>query len=641
MTTVASARTVKAKKKAAAASPRPLAPQPGREFSWKNIDRTTVPCALLLAAAVLACYSSVTHNGFVDLDDPAYITENPPVQAGLTWQTVKWAFTSTYEANWHPLTWMSHALDWQIFGANPAGPHWENALLHALNAVLLFLLLQYATGFRWRSLMVAALFALHPINVESVAWAAERKNVLSMLFFLLALYAYIWYTRQPAVGRYAAVAGFFTLSLMAKPQAVTFPFLLLLLDYWPLARFGDAADVPARRGKPSKSRFGFLVWEKVPLFALSAVSSIVTMIAQSAGGAVKDLSIFSLGLRMETALIAYARYLGKAFWPAKLAALYPHATKLYPVWQVAGAALLLLAITAACVRAREKKYLAVGWFWFLGSLVPMIGLVQVGAQAMADRYAYLSFIGLFVMVVWLVADAATALRFSSRWLAVPAGACLLVLAVLTYHQVSYWHDIESFWNRTLEITGDNYTAQDSLAAFLHNHGRDEEAVVHLRAVLAVRPDDLRANLYMGHYEATHGNLQAAVDRMLVPALHANKPKFRAQANGDLGFVYFKMGDLPNARHYMETSLQLLPNQPRFMVLLGLIAQRSGDLSEAVRQYARAAEREHTDVDQLLLVQALRLEGHNAQADAVFHRVAQSSQNLAAAQRAADALLAGR
>ena len=453
----------------------------------------------------------------------------------------------------------------------------------------------------------------------------------------------VWYARRPALGRYTAVAGFFALSLLAKPQAITFPFLLLLWDYWPLDRIGAPADVPAQARERAQWVCDVWCWEKVPLSLLSAASAVVTM--DGADGRATPSRIFPVSacrLRMETTVISYARYLGKAFWPAKLVALYPHPTKLYPV--VAGSRSGGFVAADHCrrrLRARDKRYLAVGWFWFLGSLVPMIGLVQVGDQAMADRYAYISFIGLFVMVVWLVADAATALRFSSRWLAVPAGACLLVLAVLTYHQVSYWHDIESFWNRTLEITGDNYTAQDSLAAFLHNHGRDEEAVVHLRAVLAVRPDDLRANLYMGHYEATHGNLQAAVDRMLVPALHANKPKFRAQANGDLGFVYFKMGDLPNARHYMETSLQLLPNQPRFMVLLGLIAQRSGDLSEAVRQYARAAEREHTDVDQLLLVQALRLEGHNAQADAVFHRVAQSSQNLAAAQRAADALLAGR
>jgi protein O-mannosyl-transferase len=640
MSSVSSARAAKRKRERATSSSQALPSGRGTEFNGKNFDRITLGCSLLLLAGVIAFYSPVTQNDFISYDDVAYIVENPQVQAGATWETVKWAFSTNYEANWHPLTWISHALDREVFGTNPAGPHWENVVLHALNAVLLFWLLQYATGFRWRSLMVAALFALHPINVESVAWAAERKNVLSMLFFLLALYAYIWYTRKPALGRYAAVAGFFVLSLMAKPQAVTLPFLLLLLDYWPLARFGNEADA-TRRGKRSKSRFGLLLWEKVPLFALSVVSSIVTMIAQSAGGAVKDLSVFGLSLRVETAVISYVRYLGKFLWPSKLVALYPHPTQLPPAWQIGGAVLLLAAITVLCVRAREKKYLAVGWFWFLGSLVPMIGLVQVGAQAMADRYAYLSFIGLFVMVVWLAADCAKALRVSSRWLAVPAALCLLVLGVLTYHQVGYWHDTESFWNRTLALTENNYGAHRDLAGFLHKHGRNEESAAHLRAALTINPNDLSSNLYYGAYERSRGNLGAAIERFQFVAQRATSAPVRGRANGELGAVYAMAGEPMKAKQYFETSLQLLPNQPRIMVALGVIAQKSGDLSGAVQQYARAAEREHTDVNQLLLVQALRLQGHKAQADAVFNRVAQSSPNLAAAQKAADALLAGR
>src|SRR5271169_5336893 len=387
--------------------------------------RTLLLC-LLLAAAVLLSYNSITHNGFVNYDDDGNIRDNAHVRAGVKWATVKWAFTNFDAANWYPLTWLSHAFDCQLFGLNPAGHHYVNVLLHASNAVLLFLLLQSATGFRWRSLMVAALFALHPVNVESVAWAAERKNVLSMLFFLLALYAYTAYARRPGVGktgllRYAAVAALFALALLAKPQVIAFPFLLLLWDYWPLRRIGvpGIASPAAQGGNAPKWRSGWLVLEKVPLLLLSAASGLVTMKAQKSVDAIQTFARSSLLLRSENATISYVRYLGKALWPSKLAALYLH-PGLYPAWQVSGAVLLLLAITAWVLRARDQRYLAVGWFWFLGSLVPMIGLVQVGSQAMADRYAYISFVGLFLMLTWLAADWAQAHRISAAWLAVPA-----------------------------------------------------------------------------------------------------------------------------------------------------------------------------------------------------------------------------
>src|SRR6202140_2611979 len=316
--------------------------------------RTLLGC-LCLVAAVLASYNPVVHNRFIRYDDDGYIIDNPHVKAGLTWSTVKWAFTTYQQANWHPLTWISHALDYQLFGMNPAGHHYVGVLLHAANAVLLFLLLQSATGFRWRSLMVAALFALHPINVESVAWAAERKNVLSMLFFLLALHAYGWSARKPRLGRYATVAGFFALALLSKPQVVAFPFLLLLWDDWPVCRI-DAPTIPApateAAGAP-KFRMTWLVTEKLPLLFLSAASVVVTITAQRTGGGVKTLSLYSPLLRFETAVISYVSYLGKAFWPVKLAGLYPHPTQLYPEWRIAAAAFLLVVITALVVPARE------------------------------------------------------------------------------------------------------------------------------------------------------------------------------------------------------------------------------------------------------------------------------------------------
>ena len=477
---------------------RPGVPASSKLFQ-SPAQRTLLLC-LLLTAVVLVVYNPVIHNGFLNFDDDGYITANAHVKAGLTWATVKWAFTTYNQGNWHPLTWLSHALDYRLFGLNPAGHHYVNVLLHAVNVVLLFLLLQSATGFRWRSLMVAALFALHPMNVESVAWAAERKNVLSMMFFLLALYAYVWYARRPGgLRRYAAVAFFFALALLCEATGdyvSIFALAVGLLAARPDWRSGCGRPGGARRELPRLS-IGWLVLEKLPLLLLSAASAVVTMKAQKAGGAVQTFSQYSLLLRLETAVISYVRYLGKALWPSKLVAMYPHPAKLYPAWQVGAAVVLLLLVTALVIRARDQRYLAVGWFWFLGSFVPMIGLVQVGYQAMADRYAYIPFIGLFLMLTWLAADWAKAHRIWRRWLAIPAVSCLLVLGTLTYRQVGYWHDTASFWLRTLALTQDNYIAQNNLGDFLLSQGQTEEAAAHFRAALAIRPNGLAANLNLG------------------------------------------------------------------------------------------------------------------------------------------------
>ncbi len=625
---------------------RPGAPASSKLFQSGG-QRTLLLC-LLLTVVVLVSYNPVTRNGFLNYDDNGYITKNPHVRAGLTWETVKWSFTTYQQANWHPLTWLSHALDCELFGLYPAGPHYVNVLLHAANAVLLFLLLQSATGFRWRSLMVAALFALHPINVESVAWAAERKNVLSMLFFLLALYAYGGYARglsldkaglgKSGLLRYVAVVFCFALALLSKPQVIAFPFLLLLWDYWPLCRIGAGA---AEGANAPRWWSGWLVLEKTPLLLLSAASAVVTMKAQKAGGAVQTFSHFSLLLRVETATISYARYLGKALWPSKLVAMYPHPDKLYPAWQVGAAAVLLLAVTAMVLRARDKRYLAVGWFWFLGSLVPMIGLVQVGVQAMADRYAYIPFIGLFLMLTWLVADWAQDHRLSVRWLAIPAVSCLLVLGTLTYRQVGYWHDSGSFWRRMVALTEDNYIAQNNLGDFLLNQGKTEEAAAHFRAALAIRPDGLAANLNLGAYEDGRGNLPAAIERYQMVARGAGDVGMRATAYGSLGFAYRGMGQSMKAKQCFETALQLEPDRARAMVGLGLIAQEKGDLAEAIRLYSRASAVQPTDVGYLLLARALQLAGHANEANAISESVARSSPDFPKALKTTESLLSGK
>jgi len=608
-----------------------------------SIDRQTLGLCLVLIVVVCAFYSPIVHNGFLNYDDKQYITDNPPVKAGLTWKTVAWAFTTNTEANWHPLTWLSHALDCHLFGLSPVGPHSVNVLLHAANAALIFLLFESATGFRWRSLMLAGLFALHPINVESVAWAAERKNVLSMLLFLLAFYSYVWYTREPGPRRYAAVAALYALALMAKPQVITFPFLLLLFDYWPLGRIGfpGKARSAGRGGKPPKLRNGAVMLEKLPLLLLSAASAVVTMEAQSAGLAVKTFSQYSPLLRLETAAISYVRYLGKALWPSKLVAMYPHPTQLYPAWHVVAAAVLLLLTTAVVLlRVRDQRYLTVGWLWFLGSLVPMIGLVQVGDQALADRYAYISFIGLFLMIVWLVADWAKASQISVPWLAIPAVSCLLAVGFLTYRQVGYWHDPEAFWRRTLALTEDNYVAHGALAGYLRSHGRTEEAMEHYREALAIQPNDLLAILNLGAYDHNRGNLAGAIEKYQFVALRAGNVRFRSKAYANLGFAYRQNGDSAKAKEAFEMSLQLVPKQPTILVALGVIDEQAGDLAAAVRQYAHAVTLQPTDVGFLLLARALRHEGHDDEAQAMFQRAVKLSPNLPQAERQADSLLTG-
>jgi tetratricopeptide (TPR) repeat protein len=640
MTASSATKTAKRAGKKGSSTASNLSPSPGR----RTFERQTLVLCLALVAAVLVSYSSVVRNQFLDYDDGEYITENAPVRAGVTWATAKWAFTNYYGGNWDPLTWLSHALDCDLFGLNPVGHHAVNVLLHAASTVLLFLMLQSATGFRWRSLMVAALFALHPINVESVAWAAERKNVLSMLFFLLALLAYGWYARKPGLGRYSAVFFAFLLALLSKPQVITFPCLLLLWDYWPLGRVAGWVHIgPAAPGQniPQWS-IRRLLLEKVPLLVLSAASARMATKAQRVVGTVKDFSQYSLTLRLENAAIAYLRYLGKVFWPSNLVALYPHPTRLYPAWQVGAALILLLLVSAAVLLARKQPYLAVGWFWFLGSLVPMIGLVQVGDQAMADRYAYLPFIGLFLASVWLLADVAIARRISARWLAIPAISCVLVLGILTYRQVGYWHDTESLWRRTLVLTQDNYVAHKGLAAILlRDPDRTEEAMAHYRTVLALRPDDARANVVLGEYEQRQGNLAAAVEHYQTVALSSATVLSRAVAYANLGFTYGQMGQPLKAKQALEMSLQFVPDQVPAMVALGLIAETNGDPAEAVRRLSRAVAIQPTDVELLLLAHALQQEGRAGEANTMAERAARTSLNLPKAQRQVEALLAGK
>jgi protein O-mannosyl-transferase len=604
--------------------------------------RALVLC-LALVAATLALYLPVIHNTFVNFDDDIYIIANAHVRAGLTWSTVKWSFTTFEEGNWGPLSWLSHALDCEWFGLNAAGHHLVSAWIHVMNVAILFWLLWRATGSTWRSLMVAALLAVHPVNVESVAWAAERKNVLSMFFFLLALLAYGCYARQPNLRRYGGVCLLFLLALMSKPQVIAFPFLLLLWDYWPLRRMAaqPALSAGAEPAGAPRFSFSFLVLEKVPLILLSMASAVVTVIAQRAGHALRTSSDYSLLNRIETALISYVRYVGMAVWPSRLAAFYPHPMKLFPVWQVVAAALALVFSTAIVFSQwRKRPYLAVGWLWFLGSMFPMIGLVQVGGHAMADRFAYIPFIGLFVMVVWTVADWAGRPQIPAAWLAVPI-LVLIALGAATHRQIGFWRDTPTMWQRALEVTQDNFVAHTNLATFLDQQGQVEEAAMHLRAALAIRPGDLPAELSLGAYEQRHGNFASAIERYTMVALHADSLDLRVPAFSNLGSAYRQLGDYADAKQSYEAALKLSPGYPMALVGLGLVAQHEGDFAEAIRQFSNGMTVQPTDTGYLLLARALDQAGRSTEAQAARRQASLISRDLDEAQRQADALMAGK
>lgn len=511
--------------------------------------------SLILIVLSVGLYYPVRTHPFVNYDDNVYVTENLHVQDGLTWETVSWAFVSYDAGNWHPLTWLSHALDFQIYGQDPAGHHQTNMLLHTLNAVLLFWVLCRATGYAGRSFVVAALFAVHPINVESVAWVSERKTVLSMAFFLLALGAYRWYVSKPKLGRYAVVALLFVLGLMAKPQVITFPFVLLLWDYWPLRRMSLGKESATDSGFPQKS-LRSLVEEKLPLFGIAAASAVITMKAQRAGGAVLSLASSPLSIRLANAIVSYVRYIGKAFWPTPLAPMYPHPGASLRAWQVYGGLLILLAITMLVAERRTHRYLPVGWLWFLGTMIPMIGLVQVGRQAMADRYAYLPLLGVFIMICWGISDFVRDKRLPQTLL--PALSCvvILALAIVAHRQIGYWADNVTLWAHTVEVTGPNYVAQDDLGGALMTQNRLEEAIGHFREAAAIHPVDPISNFNIGFYDQRHGDLRKAIEQYKKAIILTTSPALKTQALNNMGLAYRDLGDLDRARECFESAKKM-------------------------------------------------------------------------------------
>jgi len=459
---------------------------------------------LFLTLVTGAVYWQVGQYEFISYDDPDYVTGNRVVQQGLTKEGVAWAFGNLHgeRTYWHPVTWLSHMLDCQWFGLKPGAHHLVNVLLHVINAILVFFLFKRMTGAVWRSAVVAALFALHPLQVDTVAWVSERKNVLSTMFCLLTLGAYVRYVARPGLVRYLDVLLFFILGLMSKPTLVTLPCVLLLLDCWPLGRLkifksGGAGVKPATTAGPGvnpqspvrQSSVGWLLLEKLPLFVLAIALSIVTILAhRGLGMGSYEVHRLPMRLRVENAFVSYARYVGKAIWPAKLSILYPH-PGVWPASQVAGSAAFVLAVTGAALwNLKRRPSLAVGWFWFLGVLVPAIGLVQVGVQAMADRFAYVPLIGLFVLIVWGVSDWASAWRQGKIVLGIATGAALGACALLTSLQLRHWQNSITLFEHVVRVTTNNSAAQNFLSIYLLAAGKPDEALFHVSEALRMRPE---------------------------------------------------------------------------------------------------------------------------------------------------------
>ncbi len=540
--------------------------------------RTVATCVLILAV-VLILYSPVIGYPFVNYDDNNYVTENSHIQDGLTLTTVTWAFASTEHSNWHPLTWMSHALDCEVFGLQPYGHHLTSVVLHALNSMLLFLLAFYGTRRKGPSLVLALLFAVHPINVESVAWVAERKNVLSTLFFLLTLGGYGWYVRKPNLGRYLLVVIFFACGLMSKPMLVTLPFILLLLDYWPLERI---------EGKTLSS----LLIEKLPLFVLSGVDSVITFKAQHAGHAFHAATQFPVAIRLEDAILAYVLYLEKALWPSHLAVFYPHPGASVSFRVIAASGLVLATITSLTLAFRSRKYLLTGWLWFLGTLVPVIGLVQVGDQGMADRYAYVPFIGVFLMFTWMAAEFFELQRTSRTVDAVVPIGVLLALSLTTNRQIRNWSSDMKLWTHTLAVTTPNAFAHRHVGMALMLSNDTDDALLHLREAVAISPTDPMNYVDLGLCLQKDHQLDAAADQYKKAiGVTANAEQLAVDYT-DLGSVYEQAGNYPGAVEQYKKAIDLTVDKEQLAIdytNLGSAYDQAGNYPEAYESYNHALQ----------------------------------------------------
>jgi len=608
---------------------------------------------LLIALITFLAYLPVKDNGFINYDDEEYVTANKNVQGGLTFRSLQWAFVAMEVGNWHPLTWLSHMVDYDLFGPSPAGHHLTSLLLHIFNSLLLFLVLNRMTHALWRSALVAALFALHPLHVESVAWAAERKDVLSAFFWMLSLGAYAYYAERSSLRRYGLVVAFFVLGLMTKPMVVTLPFVLLLLDYWPLGRFqparrpGDTDEKPggprpalvqkkAKRKKlnplpPEKGLslqqtlrtpgavFRMLVIEKIPLFALTALCSVLTYIAQQKSGTIAALQTYTLMDRLQNAVLSYVRYIFKLCYPVDLAIFYPYGV--HPFWQIAGSALLLTAVVLLVVRFRDRfPHLFVGWFWYLGTLIPVIGIVKVGLQSMADRYTYLPSIGLSVLIVWGVHDLTRKMRRQAVVLGTLAAVVLVLFSAATWNQARQWEDDLTLYRHALKVDADNQVAHFGLGLYYSRQGDLDRAFHHYTEAIRImptQPDYL--NNIAGILNRLGRPEEAAACYRKAIALQDNN----ALPHFNYAYLLACQGKFDEAVPHFQKVLALNPDDMVACIMLADVLSGQRKLDEALQYYSRALQMDPNRGDiNFAMGKILALQGKNGEAAVRFRRVIQ-------------------
>ena len=565
-------------------------------MSRRSRKKTTQPdfrviwvCIFLVALTWLIFGQTLQHD-FVNYDDPSYVYQNPTITEGLTFDGIKRAFSQNHARNWHPFTTLSHMLDCQLFGLKPAGHHFHNVLLHSIAVLLLFFLLRQMTGTLWPGAFVAAIFAIHPLRVESFAWVSERKDVLSGVLFMLTLIAYVRYVRNRSPGRYLLVILLFAAGLLSKPMLVTLPFVLLLLDYWPLGRFAQTSSGKAAPQSPLL----LLIVEKIPFLALAAASCLTTFLIQKSGGVQADSLPFNW--RIGNGVVTYVTYIWQMIWPVNLAPFYPHPGGRLAAWQVACALALLLALMVTVIlRRKTNPYLMVGWFWYVGMLVPVIGIIQVGAQGRADRYTYLPQIGLYLALVWGLAQLSMKWQYRRQVLGTAAGLALFALGWIAWVQASIWQNSESLWTHTLAVTSENEIAHNNLGEVLSRRGQTDEALSHYEAALRIRTEH-QTSRYDFVLALTHANLGTAlrgkgyVDEAIVhyEKAIAWQPDYPASYFG-LGSALIEKGRIEDAIAALRKAVQIRPDYTEAHVGLGDAFLRQQNDQEAIAHYERALE----------------------------------------------------
>jgi len=566
----------------------------------KDLFNKVLIC-LLLTLSVLTVYWQVNDFEFINYDDPRYVNENHVIRQGVTLPGIRWAFGEVYASNWHPLTWISHMIDVELFGLDPGKHHLVNVLLHVLNTILLFLVLERMTGAIWRCAAVAAIFAVHPMHVESVAWISERKDVLSTFFWMLTMMGYLWYVKRRTALRYLGMLLWYVLGLLSKPMLVTLPCVLLILDFWPLRRWDPFQKDTADHARTADSvcadspntGFLLLVLEKIPLMILALVSSVITFYAQKSGGAVSSLEQLDLGYRLLNAVTAYAAYLCKMVWPVHLSVFYPYPEGLSAFVVAFSAGILLLISVSVALLAKKHRYLIAGWSWYLGTLVPVIGIVQVGAQSMADRYTYIPSIGILIMVVWGLSDLLSGRRQGMMVAGTAAVSATLLLMATTWVQVGFWRTSETLFRHALGVTRNNYVAHNKLGLALFEKGDIAGAISHFRATIRISPNYPKGYINLGQALALKKDYQGASENY---RKSLSIDPSNADAHAGLGTLLAGMNRVDDAGRHFADALRTNPGSIEAHNNLGNLLLQTGDYDEAIRQYS----------------EALRIDPHNAE-----------------------------